>query len=113
MKITKSSVVIVVLIVWAVFSIAYIGWINWNNYKINQLQKAASQGYAQAIVDVAAEANKCASTGVPLNVGKDKDGKAVTVTIVGVSCLKQAEAPAANTAQPGASSASSPAAPKK
>jgi predicted negative regulator of RcsB-dependent stress response len=98
MKITKSFIVMIVLIVWAVFSIAYIGWNNWNNFKLNQMRNAATQGYQQAIVDVAAAANKCEQTGVPLNVGTDKDGKQVTVTIVGVSCLQKAqEVPAATT----------------
>jgi hypothetical protein len=104
MKITKTSIVLIILIVWAVFSIGYIGWNSWNNFKVKQMTVAANQGYSQAIVDVATAAEKCASGGVPLNVGTDKDGKAVTVTIVGVSCLQQAAA---------APAATTPATPKK
>lgn len=81
----------IILIVWAVFSIVYIGWNSFNNFKLNQMRNAANQGYQQAIVDVAREANKCANTGVPLNIGTDSSGKPVTVTIVGVSCLQQAQ----------------------
>jgi len=55
------------------------------------MRTAATQGYQQAIVDIAATANKCENAGVPLNVGTDKDGKQVTVTIVSVSCLQQAK----------------------
>jgi predicted negative regulator of RcsB-dependent stress response len=101
MKITKNAILMIVLILWAVFSVAYIGWNSWNNFKLNQMRNAATQGYQQAIIDVAAAANKCEQTGVPLNVGADKDGKTITVTIVGVSCLKQAEAtPTPATATP-------------
>jgi predicted negative regulator of RcsB-dependent stress response len=108
MKITKSAIIMIVLIVWAVFSIGYIGWNSWNNFKLSQMRVAANQGYQQAVIDVAAEANKCANTGVPLNVGTDKDGKQVTVTIVGVSCLQQAQN---NT--PAATTPTTPTAPKK
>lgn len=94
MKFNKTSITIIVLIIWAVFSIGYIGFIKVNDFKLNQLRIAAQQGYQQAIIDVGAEANKCDSKGVPLNVGTDKDGKTVTVTIVGVSCLQQAQTPA-------------------
>ena len=101
MKITKTVVAMIILIVWAVFSIIYIGWMNWNNFKLNQLRSAANTGYQQGIIDVATAANKCESSGVPLNVGTDKDGKPVTVTIVAVSCLQQAQnqaqSPAATT----------------
>jgi hypothetical protein len=101
MKITKTAITIIILIIWAVFSIGYIGWNSWNNFKMTQMQNAYIQGEQQSIIAVATEANKCAQTGVPLNVGTDKDGKQVTVTIVGVSCLQQAQAaaktPAAST----------------
>ncbi len=107
MKITKTAIALIVLIVWAVFSIGYIGWNSWNNFKTNQMKIAANQGYSQAIMDVATEANKCASTGVPLNVGTDSSGKAVTVTIIGVSCLQQAQGGASTPA------ATTPATPKK
>jgi hypothetical protein len=91
MKLSKTAITMIVLIVWAVFSIAYIAWNGVNNFKMNQLRNAANQGYQQAIIDVATAANKCESSGVPLNVGTDSSGKTVTVTIVGVSCLQQAQ----------------------
>jgi predicted negative regulator of RcsB-dependent stress response len=98
MKMTKTSIIMIVLIVWAIFSLGYIGWNTWNNFKLGQMRTAATQGYQQAIIDVATEANKCANTGVPLNVGTDSSGKAVTVTIVGTTCLQQAQTtPAATT----------------
>ena len=99
-----------VLIVWAVFSIGYIAWNSWNNFKLNQMRTAATQGYQQGIIDVATAANKCEQTGVPLNVGTDKDGKAITVTIVGVSCLQQAQAAAKaeTSATPAASQTTTP-----
>jgi hypothetical protein len=103
MKITKTAIVMIVLIIWTAFSVFYIAWNSWNNFKMNQLRAAVTQGYQQAIIDVAAAADKCEQTGVPLNVGTDKDGKQVTVTIVGVSCLQKAQADAAasaNTAIP-------------
>jgi predicted negative regulator of RcsB-dependent stress response len=107
MKISKNAIIMIILIIWTVFSIIYIGWSTWNNFKLNQMRTAANQGYQQAIIDVATTANKCESTGVPLNVGTDSSGKAVTVTIVGVSCLQQAQNSATTPA------ATTPAAPKK
>jgi hypothetical protein len=95
MKINKTSIILIVLIVWAVFSIGYIAMSKWNQFKLEQMQQAYQQGYSQAIINVATEADKCASAGVPLNLGKDKDGKDVTVTIVGVSCLQKASETAA------------------
>jgi hypothetical protein len=108
MKITKNAIVMIVLIVWAVFSIGYIGWNSWNNFKMTKLVNAANQGYSQAIINIATEVNKCASTGVPLNLGNDKDGKPVTVTIVGVSCLQQAQ-----NSTPAGTTPTAPTAPKK
>jgi hypothetical protein len=107
MKISKTAITMIVLIIWAVFSIGYIVFVQVNQFKANQMAVAARQGYQQAVVDVAAEANKCGESGVPLNVGTDKDGKAVSVVIVGVSCLQQAQEKAA------APAATTPAAPKK
>jgi predicted negative regulator of RcsB-dependent stress response len=101
MKITKTAIAIVLLSLFSAFSIVYISWNVWNNFKLNQMRTAATQGYQQAIIDVATAANKCEQTGVPLNVGTDSAGKAQTITIVGVSCLQQAQAaaktPAAST----------------
>jgi len=106
MKITKTTITMIVLIVWAVFSIGYIGWNSWNNFKMTQMQNAFIQGEQQSIIAVANEANKCAQTGVPLNIGNDSSGKPQTVTIVSVACLQQAQA-AAQT--PAAGAATTPA----
>lgn len=100
MKINKTGIVMIVLILWTIFSIGFICVTKVNEFKANQMMQAARQGYQQAIVDVAAEANKCANSGVPLNVGTDKDGKPVTVAIVGVSCLQQAQGNASTPAAP-------------
>lgn len=93
MKLQKSVIVLIVLIVWAVFSVVFIGWSSWQNFKAKEAQTAfnngASQGYQQAVVDVATASKKCEE--VPLNVGKDADGKAITVGIVATECLKQAQ----------------------
>lgn len=102
MKFTKSAITMIVLIVWAIFSLGYIGWNTWNNFKLNQMRLAANQGYQQAIIDVATEANKCANTGVPLNVGTDSAGKTTTVTIVGTSCLQKAQSDATPATTPAA-----------
>lgn len=95
MKLNKTVVVMAVLILWTIFSIGFICVTKINEFKLNQLRAAANQGYQQGIVDVATAAEKCEQTGVPLNVGTDKDGKAVTVTIVSVSCLQKAQDSAA------------------
>jgi len=110
MKITKTSIALILLSLFSAFSIVYISWNTWNNFKLNQMRTAATQGYQQAIIDVATAANKCEQTGVPLNVGTDKDGKAITVTIVGVSCLQQAQAAAKaeTSATPAASQTTTP-----
>jgi len=102
MKINKTACTIIVLIIWTVFSIGYICVFKVNEFKLNQMNGAAQQGYQQAIIDVGAAANKCDSNGVPLNVGTDKDGKVITVTIVGVSCLQQQQPAAATPATPAA-----------
>lgn len=109
MKINKTVVVMTILILWAIFSIGFICVTKVNEFKLNQMRAAAQQGYQQAVIEVANAANKCEQTGVPLNV-VDKDNKPVTVTIVGVECLKQAQNNAAsgNTPAPAA-----PTAPKK
>jgi hypothetical protein len=102
MKITKTVIAMIILILWAVFSIFYIGWVNWNSFKLNQLRNAANQGYQQGIIDVATAASKCEPNGVPLNLGNDKDGKPVSMTIVSTACLQQAQpqTPAAAPATP-------------
>lgn len=109
MKINKTVIVMTALILWAVFSIGFICVTKVNEFKLNQLRTAAGQGYQQGIIDVATAASKCESTGVPLNVGTDKDGKAITVVIVGVECLKQAQ----NGATAGTTAPTTPTAPKK
>ena len=100
----------IVLIVWTVFSIIFIGVNQWNQFKANQLSMALRQGYQQAVIDVAAAANKCDNSGVPLNV-VDKDNKPTTVTIVGVTCLQQAQAAQQKAGNPG--TPATPAAPAK
>jgi len=107
MKITKTTISMIVLIVWAVFSIGYIGWNSWNNFKMTQMQNAYLQGQQQTILAIGTEANKCAQSGVPLNLGNDKDGKPQSVTLVSVACLQQAQAAAQTPA------ATTPAAPAK
>jgi len=94
MKITKTAIIMVVLIIWAVFSLGYIGWNTWNNFKLVKMQQAFNQGQQQMVIAIANEAAKCSQTGVPLDLGKDKDGKPQSMTLVSVDCLKQASAPA-------------------
>lgn len=90
-KINKKLVIFLVLLVWIIFSVGYISWDVWSDFKVEKMANAYQNGYAQAIVNVADEANKCSQTGVPLNVGKDDSGKDKVVTIVGVSCLQAAQ----------------------
>ncbi len=91
MKINKKLVLCIISLIWLVFSIGYIAWDLWGDFKAGQMSAAYQNGYAQAIINVAEEANKCASTGVPLNLGNDSEGQPITVTIVGVSCLQPAQ----------------------
>lgn len=98
MKITKTAIVMIALIVWAVFSVGYIGWNTWTNFKMTKMQQAFDQGKQQIILAIATEAAKCTQTGVPLNLGNDKDGKPQSMTLVSVECLKQASTPAATPA---------------
>jgi hypothetical protein len=106
MKITKTAIIMIALIIWAVFSAGYIGWNSWNDFKMTKMQNAFIQGQQQIIFAIAAEAAKCTQTGVPLNLGNDKDGKPQSMTVVSVDCLKQADAQAA-------ASTPAPVAPKK
>lgn len=106
MKINKTVIVMTVLILWAVFSIGFICITKVNEFKLNQLRNAANQGFQQAIIEVAAAAEKCEQNGVPLSV-VDSEGKPVTVTIVGASCLQKAQEAAA------AGEQTAPTAPKK
>lgn len=89
MKLQKSVIFMIALIIWSVFSVVYIGWSSWQNFKAKQVQVALSQGYQQAFIDIATVAQKCEA--VPLNLGKDKDGKEQTMEIVATQCLKQAQ----------------------
>jgi hypothetical protein len=107
MKITKTAVALIVLILWAIFSLGYIGITTWNQFKATKMAQAYQQGRSQAFFDIADEVNKCAPTGVPIELGKDKDGKNIIVPIVGVSCLQQAASAEKSATQP------APVAPKK
>lgn len=102
MKLKKSVIFVIVLMVWSVFSVVFIAWSSWQNFKAKQVQVAfnngASQGYQQAFIDIATAAQKCQE--VPLNLGKDKDGKDQTMGIIATACLKQAEGQGAPAAAP-------------
>jgi hypothetical protein len=91
MKITKTAIVMIVLVVWAVFSSVFIGWTLWQQFKNGKMAAAfengATQGYQQAILGIAQAAQNCQA--VPLTLGNDKDGKAVTMNIIDVACVKQ------------------------
>lgn len=93
MKLKKSVIFVIVLIVWSVFSLVFIAWSSWQNFQAKKVQVAfnngASQGYQQAFIDIATAAQKCEA--VPLNLGKDKDGKDQTMEIVATACLKQTD----------------------
>ncbi len=94
MKMNKTLITMIALIVWGVFSTVYIGWNSWQQFKNGQMVAAfnngATQGYQQAIVTIATEAEKCQA--VPLNTGTDKDGKQLSTEIVAVKCLQQQNA---------------------
>lgn len=102
MKISKTAISFIVLIVWAVFSIGWMCFDNWQDFKNQQLNAAYQQGMAGAVQSIITESEKCAQTGVPLNVGDKK------ATIVNVTCL---QAPAADKAS--AAAPATPTAPKK
>jgi hypothetical protein len=108
MKINKTVIVMTILILWTIFSIGFVCVTKVNEFKLNQMNKAAQQGYQQAIIDIATTAEKCEQTGVPLNVGTDKDGKQVTVTIVSASCLQKAQDSAAAAGNQSAPAATTP-----
>jgi hypothetical protein len=91
MKIKNSVIFVTVLCIWAAFSVVYIGWNSWQQFKAKEAQAAfnngASQGYQQAIIDLATQAQKCQP--VPLNLGNDKDGKPMTMEVIATACLQQ------------------------
>ena len=93
MKNKKMAIVLIILILWALLSAAYIIWDQWQEFQVKKVQAAfdqgASQGLRQAILGIAQAAQNCQE--VPLNLGQDKDGKAVVLTIMDVSCRNGAK----------------------
>lgn len=101
MKLNKVTIIFIVLIAWAVFSMVFIARNYWRSFKNVQIKEAVSQGYTQgygqAIYEVATVAEQCQAGTVPLNLGNDKDGNPMSLDIVvyAAKCLEQ------NTGQPG------------
>ncbi len=102
MKIKSSVIALIVLSVWALFSVVFIGWNAWQQFKANQATVAfnngANQGYQKAIFDIAkAFSQKCEP--LPLNLGKDSEGKDQSMEIIATACLQKPSDSAAPAAE--------------
>ena len=99
MKVNKATIIFVTLIIWAVFSIFYICVDVWRDFQITQLQqiliKGREEGAMNAYGSVGQAAIKQVQDGckelIPLNLGKDAEGKDITVNLINAECLNEKE----------------------
>ncbi len=94
----------IITIAWVIFSIFFIGRSLWYGgimltYQ-KGLQDGAQQGYVKAFSDIATAAANKSCQPFPLNVGTDEDGKAISIPLINLNCIKQKEQTTATTTKP-------------